>query len=994
MSRASRIIVADADTKNAGLLAFGFEREGISPVVAHAAADIARLALTGDVDGVVLSMSPGVGVDAVKALRAGGPSVARLPILALGDSRARTDLLAAGATDFLPRPNFVRDVVTLARFHSMRKANSATMWSGELHDFAGIFYLIRAISSVQRTGVLTIVRSLRRAELRFFEGEVTSAQLGALHGLAALHQLLLWTEGKLDFRQEVVVRRQQIPLAPAELIDDLGRFLRDFHELAPELSPGVVLEQDLRRVAECVDKIPKEVNPVLRLFDGARMLSDVVEDSPFRVFETAKIAARLCKLGAIKPVVRARTGAGSHSALKVDDWLVGSTPPAGVPALMTTRESEPVGSRPGEPMSPPEAASAAGAAASASSVAAARQKKKAKKDREREQGRDNRPTDPPGASSAAAGASRAAADASAGDAATADSSVDWGRLPGAASSVWDLPGYAPVVPSQVVTGEISSAAVTRPSPDVNLAAAGKVVAQDLQAAVQGVVRSASVTTPPPPVSHESKVMIDSGGAPVPSVIVRTTPVPGAVPAPHTPPAITGTARERVDEISSPVPRAIESAPVPRAIEITVARATQPGPAPAPVPHPPQVLGTPAPRKSVPPVITVLPADPVVTMPEHESVAATAVAVEPAVAPAPVGAPIEAAVVVSPVVFAPVTVAAVVAAAPAPAPTADQEARSDGGIVSGELSGMIDARATVHETQGPEYAEKIVVIEAEFDPPSPSMEMAAEPPPPDVYIQAAESAAAAAAAALAVSAAPIISTPSVYGTMLPSIADEEPSSPAAPMPSFLREPAAAPVVEPAAVPAAVVTAMPSAPTLAMTGAPPPAAVAAPPPAAVAAPPPAVLASSASAASAADAARSAADAAQAAARAVSFDAIDEEFFNQEHQFATAKAGPTESFDDLDGGYAPPPKAGFWRRLIGGAPPPPQRRRRPTTVPPPGSARTTGPQNVQRTTGPQPVQRPTGPQRTTGPQKIVGPGGKLGGNKPSNGGKPSGNKSGKKR
>jgi DNA-binding response OmpR family regulator len=358
MSRASRIIVADADAKNAGLLGFGFEREGMEPVLAHALGDVPRLAIAGDVDGIVLSLERGSqAAEAMAALKAAGPVVARLPVLALADPPARFEVLGAGVTDCLPRPHFVRDVVALARFHTLRKAAAPTVWGGDLGHFAGIFYLIRALSSVGRTGVLTIVRSLRRAELRFYEGEITSAQCGSLHGMAALHQLLLWTEGKLDFRAESVVRRQQIPLAPQELIDDLGRFLRDFHELAPELGPGTVLEQDLRRVAECVDKIPKEVNPVLRLFDGSRMLSDIVEDSPFRVFETVKIAARLTKLGAIKPVVSSRPR-GDHAALKVDDWMVGTTPAQGVSAVpqsVRALESEPVGPRPGVPASPPRA---------------------------------------------------------------------------------------------------------------------------------------------------------------------------------------------------------------------------------------------------------------------------------------------------------------------------------------------------------------------------------------------------------------------------------------------------------------------------------------------------------------------------------------------------------------------------------------------------------------------------------------------------------------
>ncbi len=1020
MSRASRIIVADGDSKNAGLLAFGFEREGIEPVVVSAAADVPRMAIAGDVHGVVLSMATGaLTTDALKGLRAAGPMVAKLPVLALGDTTARAECLGAGAVDFLPRPNFVRDVVAMVRFHTLRKPAAATVWAGELGDFAGIFFLIRGLSSTQRTGVLTIVRSLRRAELRFYEGEVTSAQVGSLHGMAALHQVLLWTEGKLEFRAEAVVRRQQIPLQPGELIDDLGRFLRDFHELAPDLSPGVVLEQDLRRVAECVDKIPKEVNPVLRLFDGARLLSDIVEDSPFRVFETVKIAARLVKLGALKAVVQSRTR-GDNAALKVDDWLVGSTPVQGVPVLTQAADSEPVGPRPGVPASPPAATAADG---SAGSVASARQKKKAKKEREREAAQ--KPVQAAAAVKPAATTPAAAAPGGgvvAAPAARQNSDAnDWGRLTGAASSVWDLPGYAPVVPSQVATGEIS--AIARPEPDANLAAAGKVVAQDLTSAVSGVTRGgASGPVASAPRTDSPKVMIDDAASA------------------SSGPTITGKAAERVDEISAPVPR-----------EIPVLT-TRPGPAPAPVPVAPAILPTPA----------AAPA---------EARAARTSAPQPVVARASdsgrMAAPQPAAPARAAVTPRATRVPETVVASPhlrheAPAESrmhSQQSSRADGnGVVSGVLSGALEARSAAPMASEPELAEKIVVVDAEFDPPRPpsvEIEIVRAPSDADEEVDVSTTvdvvdpsvgertavdviaapddhtavdvvvAPSATRTAVDAPAAPPVQagSPATGTPTLRNIADEEPSDAAARIPHVLiapqglapvvpvatRMPTPAPVVPPAPAspaPEAVVVATPSAPTVQVivsgpTTPPPPVAapsllasapaiiaaapapivpVAAPmvtvPPPAVAAPAPSV------AAVAEEVTRSAADAAHAAARALSFDAIDEEFFNQEHQFANAKVTPSESFDDLDGHHAPPPKRGFWSRLLGNAPPPQtQRKRRPTTVPPPSgkAASTTGPHKPASTTGPHKA------ASTTGPHKAASGGSKAA---PGQGGKPQGN------
>src|SRR5690349_22919514 len=130
MPRASRIIVADADSKHAQLLAFGFEREGLQAHAVRTADDVKRQIDAGDVAGVVLSLpSPKLAVDALRRLRSQGP---HMPVVALGDPAGKTEVVAAGATDYLPRPAFVRDVVALLRFHGTARAGvgAPTAWTG------------------------------------------------------------------------------------------------------------------------------------------------------------------------------------------------------------------------------------------------------------------------------------------------------------------------------------------------------------------------------------------------------------------------------------------------------------------------------------------------------------------------------------------------------------------------------------------------------------------------------------------------------------------------------------------------------------------------------------------------------------------------------------------------------------------------------------------------------------------------------------------------
>jgi hypothetical protein len=174
--------------------------------------------------------------------------------------------------------------------------------------------------------VLTLVRGLRRGEVRFFEGEITSAHMGGLHGQAGFHQLLLWSEARFEWRHEAVVRRRQIPMDHAEVLAQAERFLGDIREVAGGLSPAAVYEHDPQTMQAMARKLPTEVHGVLRLFDGNRTLADVLEDSPFRVFETLRVGLRAVEVGILRRVQTQRPKAAQRAMLAVEEWLVGNEP--------------------------------------------------------------------------------------------------------------------------------------------------------------------------------------------------------------------------------------------------------------------------------------------------------------------------------------------------------------------------------------------------------------------------------------------------------------------------------------------------------------------------------------------------------------------------------------------------------------------------------------------------------------------------------------------
>lgn len=340
MAAPSRVLLAfgtprgdeadEADRQAIASLATGFGREGL-PVESGLGADelLARAAID---DLVVLSTGVGDVAAALGGLRArlGVPATPEHgvpPVIVIGDGQRRGDALAAGANAFIPKPAFVKDVVTLGRILCMPREGFEPGWGGEL-DSLHLYYIVRALGAAGKTGVLSLNRNGRRGELRFFEGEVTSAQVGALHGQAAFHQLLLWPDATFDLRAESVVRRQQIPLSPKEILDDAERFLRAFAELSDGISPAAIFDQDLVKSAENVDKIPREIQPLVRLFDGERTVADVIEESALRLNETLQVMGRLIALGVLVRVTEPRQPRDHSAALQVEDWVVGQSPPA------------------------------------------------------------------------------------------------------------------------------------------------------------------------------------------------------------------------------------------------------------------------------------------------------------------------------------------------------------------------------------------------------------------------------------------------------------------------------------------------------------------------------------------------------------------------------------------------------------------------------------------------------------------------------------------
>ena len=265
------------------------------------------------------------GLDVITGIKRGAP-VRRVPIVTIGPPDLRQAALAAGANDFVATPLYVRDVVTVGRLLTLSHAvpnapHPEVEVQARLSEYHGLFYLLRALAVTGRSGIILLSRGNKRAELRVSDGTVMAVHIAGLQGLPALHQLLLWEEAALSLKFRAVPKRSNLHMSTQELLDECERFLRDFAHAAQDLgAPRCVYVPAPDRDPGSSGLQQSQLGPALRLFDGQRTLADVVEESPFRVFDTLRVVKRLLDSGVLA-VKSDGVGPGdAHSMLS--DWAV------------------------------------------------------------------------------------------------------------------------------------------------------------------------------------------------------------------------------------------------------------------------------------------------------------------------------------------------------------------------------------------------------------------------------------------------------------------------------------------------------------------------------------------------------------------------------------------------------------------------------------------------------------------------------------------------
>jgi CheY-like chemotaxis protein len=327
MNQLSTLLLVDPDPRGLETLTYGFEREGCTVAGTsdpRLAPDLLRTT-TPQLAIVSLREPEKPGLDVITGIKRGAP-VRRVPIVTLGPPALRQAALAAGTNDYVSTPLYVRDVVSVSRLLTLSHAvpnapQPEDEVQARLSEYHGLFYLLRALAVTGRSGIILLSRGNKRAELRISDGAVMAVHIAGLQGLPALHQLLLWEEAALSLKFRAVPKRSNLHMSAEELLDECERFLRDFAHAARELgAPRCVYVPTPDRDPDTSGLQPSQLGPALRLFDGQRTLTDAIEESPFRVFDTLRVVKRLLDAGALVVKSDGVDETGPRSML--EDWAV------------------------------------------------------------------------------------------------------------------------------------------------------------------------------------------------------------------------------------------------------------------------------------------------------------------------------------------------------------------------------------------------------------------------------------------------------------------------------------------------------------------------------------------------------------------------------------------------------------------------------------------------------------------------------------------------
>ncbi|WP_404370331.1 response regulator [Corallococcus coralloides] len=266
--------------------------------------------------------------------------------------------LELGGDDYLTKPIYIKEIVTRVKM-ILQKAEKERIekrettkggFAGSLADM-GVVDLVQTFEIGRKTGVISI-QGERTGVVYFKEGRVIDAELGRLKGENAFYRLLNTFEGQFDVQFTTLDRPERIEVSTQGLLMEGMRRLDEWGRMLEQLPPlETVFEIDYHQLADRLSEIPDEVNGLLRLFDGKRALSRVVEDSDFEDLAALGIISKLYFEGLIRELGNAPLEPVQSSKPGIEQWL-NAAPPIPVD-VAPAQESAPQPHAAPAPVEPP-----------------------------------------------------------------------------------------------------------------------------------------------------------------------------------------------------------------------------------------------------------------------------------------------------------------------------------------------------------------------------------------------------------------------------------------------------------------------------------------------------------------------------------------------------------------------------------------------------------------------------------------------------------------
>ena len=248
---------------------------------------------------------------------------------------AKVKGLELGGDDYLTKPIYIKEIVTRVTM-ILQKADKEKIerrettkggFAGNLADM-GVVDLVQTFEIGRKTGNISI-KGERVATIYFKEGRVIDAEMGRLKGENAFYRLLNATEGEFEVQFSALDRPERIEVSTQGLLMEGMRRLDEWGRMLEQLPPlETVFEIDYHQLADRLSEIPDEVNGLLRLFDGKRSLSRVVEDSDFDDLAALGIISKLYFEGLIRELGSVSQEPVQSGKPGIEEWLHNAPAPS------------------------------------------------------------------------------------------------------------------------------------------------------------------------------------------------------------------------------------------------------------------------------------------------------------------------------------------------------------------------------------------------------------------------------------------------------------------------------------------------------------------------------------------------------------------------------------------------------------------------------------------------------------------------------------------